>query len=271
MSDSIAHIRADMDLSKAKKELSSFLNKKYKIDVQFDTKELEYLQKQLDGAFKAPVIKPTLDTSEINTGEISELSEAFDGVAVSAKNAGDETQKLLSYVSEIGQTVQREISSAEASLNALSSRMGNMKLSQSISFETKGDLSNVETALRGIDAQLRSSQDGFGAFNSTLDNTAQRWNNFSTLMQQYGKSEGLKNQPQELAMPTMDSSSLKDANDAGTGLLDTFAQIAGIGGGIATVIPYITDKTLPKSLDWGKSSHKLNLSLSESIIMEKVA
>ncbi|PWJ51112.1 hypothetical protein [Faecalicatena contorta] len=271
MSDSIAHIRADIDLSKAKKELSSFLNKKYKIDVQFDTKELEHLQKQLDGAFKAPVIKPIFDTSEINTGEISELSEAFDGVAVSAKNAGDETQKLLSYVSEIGQTVQREISSAEASLNALSSRMGNMKLSQSISFEAKGDLSNVEAALRGIDAQLKSSQDSFGAFYSILDTTAQRWNNFNTQTQQHRNSEEFKNQPQEFTMPIIDSGPLKDANNAGTRLLDTFGKIIDTGSGIATIIPYITDKTLPKSLDWGKSSHKLNLPLSESIIMEKVA
>lgn len=271
MSDSIAHIRADMDLSKAKKELSSFLNKKYKIDVQFDTKELEYLQKQLDGAFKAPVIKPTLDTSEINTGEISELSEAFDGVAVSAKNAGDETQKLLSYVSEIGQTVQREISSAETSLNALSSRIGNMKLSQSINIEMRENLSSVESALRGINAQLKSSQDGFGAFNSTLDDAAQRWNNFSTLMQQYGKNEWSKKQPQELTMPAMDSSSLKDADDAATGLLDTFAQIIGMTDGIGSITNFITGKSLPENLDWRKSSHKLNLSLSESIIMEKIA
>lgn len=271
MSDSIAHIRADMDLSKAKKELSSFLNKKYKIDVQFDTKELEHLQMQLDGAFKAPVIKPTLDTSGINTGEISELSEAFDGVAVSAKNAGDETQKLLSYVSEIGQTVQREISSAEASLNALSSQISNMKLSQSINIEMRGNLSSVESALRGINAQLKSSQDGFGAFNSTLDDTVQRWDNFSTLMQQDGKSERLKNQPQELTMPTMDSSSLKDTNDAGTGLLDVFTEIINTGSGIATILNYINGKPLLQNLDWGKSSHKLNLLLSESIIMEKIA
>lgn len=271
MSDSIAHIRADLDLSKAKKELSSFLNKKYKIDVQFDTKELEYLQKQLDGAFKAPVIKPTLDTSGINTGEISELSEAFDGVAVSAKNAGSETQKLLSYVSEIGQTVQREISSAEASLNALSSQIGNMKLSQSISFETKGDLSNVEAALHGIDAQLKSSQDGFGTFNSTLNDTVQRWNNFSTLMQQDGKSERLKNQSQELTMPTMDSSSLKDSTNAGSGLLDIFTEIISTGSELAGLLQFITGKTLSENLDWGKSSHKLNLPLSESIIMEKIA
>lgn len=271
MSDSIAHIRADLDLSKAKKELSSFLNKKYKIDVQFDTKELEYLQKQLDGAFKAPVIKPTLDTSGINTGEISELSEAFDGVAVSAKNAGSETQKLLSYVSEIGQTVQREISSAEASLNALSSQIGNMKLSQSISFETKGDLSNVEAALHGIDAQLKSSQDGFGAFNSTLDDAAQRWNNLNALMQQQGQNEVLKNQLQNVTMPTMDSSSLKDANDAGSGLLDTFGDLLNVGSSIATIMPYVTGNSLPKSLDWGKSPHKLNLPLSESIIVENAA
>lgn len=258
MNDSIAHVRADMDLSKAKKELSSFLNKKYKIDVQFDTKELEYLQKQLDGAFKAPVIKPTLDTSGINTGEISELSEAFDGVAVSAKNAGDETQKLLSYMSEIGQTVQREISSAETSLNALSSRMGNMKLSQSISFETKGDLSNVEAALRGINAQLNSNQNGFGAFNSSLDNAALRWNNLNALMQQQGQNQVFKNQPQNLIIPTMDSSSLKDVNKAGTGLLGTFGQLIGMTDGITAITNFVTGNTLPESLDWGKSSHKLN-------------
>lgn len=269
MSDSIAHIRADMDLSKAKKELSSFLNKKYKIDVQFDTKELEHLQKQLDGAFKAPVIKPILDTSEVNTGEIWELSEAFDGVAVSAKNAGDETQKLLSYVSEIGQTVQREISSAEASLNGLSSRMGNMKLSQSISFETKGDLSNVEAALRGIDAQLKSSQDGFGAFNNTLDGAAQRWNNFSTQMQQSGKIEESKNPTQELSKTTTDSNFLKDAIDAGTRLLDVFTQIISVKDKITKVFDTFGD--ISKYLDWGKSSHKLILPLSESIIMEKIA
>lgn len=271
MSDSIAHIRADMDLSKAKKELSSFLNKKYKIDVQFDTKELEHLQKQLDGAFKAPVIKPTLDTSGINTGEISELSEAFDGVAVSAKNAGDETQKLLSYVSEIGQTVQREISSAEASLNALSSQISNMKLSQSINIEMRGNLSSVESALRGINAQLKSSQDSFGIFNNTLDGAAQRWNNYNTQTQQHGNSEVFKNQPQEFTMPTIDSGSLKDANNVGTGLLDTFGKIISMTSGIGSITTFLTGTQLPKNLDWGKSSHKLNLPLSESIIMEKVA
>jgi ABC-type transporter Mla subunit MlaD len=271
MSDSSARISADLDLTKAKSELNSFLNQNYKVDVQFNIKELDTLKKQMEEVFQSPVIKPVLDTSELETGEITALSQAFDQVTASVENTNNETQHLLSNISELGKTVQNEVSSAEASLNSMISRLESLQLSPSIQFEVGGNLSSVETILSGINAQLSNSQAAFGTFNSMLDNTANNWNTFNTLTQQQGKTETYTSLPTELPSFTMDSAPLKDAKDAGSGLLDVFSEIINTGSGLSTIFNFINGKTIVENLDWGKSSHKLNLPLSESIIMEKTA
>ena len=115
--------------------------------------------------------------------DVGGLSDAFNEVAANAKQAGVETNKLLSYAAVIGETSQEGMSSVGTSLNAIFSRMGNIKLSRLKDYETGEDLSNVETVLRGVGISLRDSQDDFRDFDDVLDETASRWGSFSEVQQ----------------------------------------------------------------------------------------
>lgn len=119
----------------------------------------------------------------VSATDVGGLSQAFNEVAANAKNAGVETEKLLSYAAVIGETSQEGMASVGTSLNAIFSRMGNIKLSRLKDYETGEDLSNVETVLRGVGIQLRDSQDQFREFDDVLDDTASKWASFSSVQQ----------------------------------------------------------------------------------------
>ena len=111
--------------------------------------------------------------------DIGGLATAFNEVAANAKTAGVETQNLLSYAAVIGETTQEGMASVGTSLNAIFSRMGNIKLSRLKDYETGEDLSNVETVLRGVGISLRDTQDEFKDFDLVLSETAEGWKTFS--------------------------------------------------------------------------------------------
>ena len=115
--------------------------------------------------------------------DVGGLATAFNEVAANAKQAGLSTQELLSYAAAIGETTQEGMASVGTSLNAIFSRMGNIKLSRLKDYETGEDLSNVETVLRGVGIQLRDTQDEFRDFDEVLDETAGRWDSFSGVQQ----------------------------------------------------------------------------------------
>lgn len=119
----------------------------------------------------------------VSATDVGGLSQAFNEVAANAKNAGVEAEKLLSYAAVIGETSQEGMASVGTSLNAIFSRMGNIKLSRLKDYETGEDLSNVETVLRGVGIQLRDSQDQFREFDDVLDDTASKWSSFSSVQQ----------------------------------------------------------------------------------------
>lgn len=119
----------------------------------------------------------------VSATDVGGLSQSFNEVAANAKNAGVEAEKLLSYAAVIGETTQEGMASVGTSLNAIFSRMGNIKLSRLKDYETGEDLSNVETVLRGVGIQLRDSQDQFRDFDDVLDDTANRWSSFSSVQQ----------------------------------------------------------------------------------------
>lgn len=119
----------------------------------------------------------------VSATDVGGLSQAFNEVAANAKNAGVEAEKLLSYAAVIGETSQEGMASVGTSLNAIFSRMGNIKLSRLKDYETGEDLSNVETVLRGVGIQLRDSQDQFREFDDVLDDTANKWSSFSSVQQ----------------------------------------------------------------------------------------
>ena len=119
----------------------------------------------------------------VSATDVGGLSQAFNEVAANAKNAGVEAEKLLSYAAVIGETSQEGMASVGTSLNAIFSRMGNIKLSRLKDYETGEDLSNVETVLRSVGIQLRDSQDQFREFDDVLDDTASKWSSFSSVQQ----------------------------------------------------------------------------------------
>lgn len=72
--------------------------------------------------------------------DVGGLATAFNEVAANARNAGVEADKLLSYAAVIGETTQEGMASVGTSLNAIFSRMGNIKLSRLKDPETGEDL-----------------------------------------------------------------------------------------------------------------------------------
>lgn len=116
--------------------------------------------------------------------DVGGLSQAFNEVAANAKNAGIETEKLLSYAAVIGETSQEGMASVGTSLNAIFSRMGNIKLSRLKDYENDGeDLSNVETVLKKNGIALRDATGQFKEFDVVLDETASKWKNFDSVTQ----------------------------------------------------------------------------------------
>lgn len=115
--------------------------------------------------------------------DVGGLATAFNEVAANARNAGVEVDKLLSYAAVIGETTQESMSSVGTSLNAIFSRMGNIKLSRLKDPETGEDLSNTETSLRNVGIELRESTGEFRDFDEVLDEVADNWNAYSEVEQ----------------------------------------------------------------------------------------
>ena len=118
-----------------------------------------------------------------SAADVGGLATAFNEVAANARNAGIEVDKLLSYAAVIGETTQESMSSVGTSLNAIFSRMGNIKLSRLKDPETGEDLSNTETSLRNVGIELRESTGEFRDFDEVLDEVAANWQNYSEVTQ----------------------------------------------------------------------------------------
>ena len=115
--------------------------------------------------------------------DVGGLAEGMSEVANNANLAGISMDKLLGYLATIGEVTQSSMSEVGTSLNAIFSRMGNIKLSRLKDYETGEDLSNVETVLRGEGIELRDSIGEFRNFGEVLDEVAGRWTSFSEVSQ----------------------------------------------------------------------------------------
>ena len=115
--------------------------------------------------------------------DVGGLAKSMSQVANNANLAGVSMDKLLGYLATIGEVTQSSMSEVGTSLNAIFSRMGNIKLSRLKDYETGEDLSNVETVLRGEGIELRDSIGEFRNFGEVLDEVAGRWTSFSEVSQ----------------------------------------------------------------------------------------
>lgn len=116
--------------------------------------------------------------------DVGGLAEGMSEVASSANLAGVSMDKLLGYLAAIGEVTQSGMSEVGTTLNAVFSRMGNIKLARLKDYDNNGeDLSNVETVLRGVGIYLRDSANSFRDFDEVLDETASNWANYSDVQQ----------------------------------------------------------------------------------------
>lgn len=115
--------------------------------------------------------------------DVGGLAQAFNEVAANARNAGVEADKLLAYAAVIGETTQEGMASVGTALNAIFSRMGNIKLSRLEDPETGEDLSNVETSLGNVGIALRETTGEFRDFDEVLDQVAANWSSYSEVQQ----------------------------------------------------------------------------------------
>lgn len=161
------------------------LSKVGKLD---STEATKYLTSAMKG-YKVSV-QDTLDVVDklsavdmVSATDVGGLAEGMSEVANNANLAGVSMDKLLGYLAVIGETTQSSMSEVGTSLNAIFSRMGNIKLSRLKDYETGEDLSNVETVLRGEDILLRESTGEFRNFGEVLDEVASNWTNYSEVSQ----------------------------------------------------------------------------------------
>lgn len=118
-----------------------------------------------------------------STADISGLAKGISDAANNANLAGISIDKLLGYLAAVGEATQLSMSEAGTSLDAIFSRMGNIKLSRLIDYDTGEDLSNVENVLSGEGITLRDSIGEFRNFGEVLDEVANRWSSFNSVSQ----------------------------------------------------------------------------------------
>lgn len=119
----------------------------------------------------------------VSATDVGGLATGMSEVAANADLAGISMDKLLGYLAVIGETTQQGMSSVGTSLNAVFSRMGNIKLSRLKDYQNDDgeDLSNVETVLKGEGLSLRNAEGEFRNFGDVLDETANKWDSFSSV------------------------------------------------------------------------------------------
>ena len=158
---------------------------------QLDSAEAtEYLTSAQKGYNVA--VEDTLDVVDklsavdlISATDVGGLAEGMSRVANNANLAGISMDRLLGYLAAIGEVTQRSMSEVGTTLNAIFSRMGNIKLSRLKDYQNESgeDLSNVETVLRGQGIALRDSAGEFRNFGEVLDEVASRWDEFGSVSQ----------------------------------------------------------------------------------------
>ena len=112
------------------------------------------------------------------------LAEATSRVAATADLAGVSLNKLLGYEAAVGEASQESMSVIGNSFKTIFSRMADIKADKLELIDEDGTvetISDVETVLKNVGIELRSSTNEFRGFDEVLDDTAKRWKNLSSV------------------------------------------------------------------------------------------
>lgn len=112
------------------------------------------------------------------------LAEATSRVAATADLAGISLNKLLGYEAAVGEASQESMSVIGNSFKTIFSRMADIKADKLELIDEDGTvetISDVETVLKNVGIELRSSTNEFRGFDEVLDDTAKKWKNLSSV------------------------------------------------------------------------------------------
>lgn len=107
------------------------------------------------------------------------LAEALSKTSNIANTSGVSLDRLIGYISTVGETTQKSMSEVGNSFQSIFSRMNNIKINRFVDDESGESLSDTETVLNKLGIKLRDTEDTYRDFDDVLDDVGQRWNTFT--------------------------------------------------------------------------------------------
>lgn len=114
------------------------------------------------------------------------LAEGMSRVAVTANTAGISMDKLLGYLAVMGETSGRSMESVGTAMRTVLLRMQDIKSGKLELVDEDGTtelLSDVETTLKNVGIDLRSTVTDFNNLGEVLDNLSNRWGDLNSTQQ----------------------------------------------------------------------------------------
>ena len=114
------------------------------------------------------------------------LAEGMAKVAVTANTAGISMDKLLGYLAVIGETSGQSMNSVGTAMRTILMRMQNIKAGKLELVDEDGTvelLSDVETTLKNVGIDLRSTLTDFNNAGEVIDNLASKWDSLNSTQQ----------------------------------------------------------------------------------------
>ena len=122
-------------------------------------------------------------TDMATTASLSGLSLAISKTAAIAHSSGVDFDRLLGYVSAIGEIHPNEMASVGNALRSIFSRMNNIKIGKFVDDETGESLSDTEKVLSKLNVKLRDTEDTYRDFDDVFDDVGKKWNNYTRVEQ----------------------------------------------------------------------------------------
>ena len=112
-----------------------------------------------------------------------ELAEAISQCAGVANDSGTSIDRLIGYMTTVGEATQDSMSSVGNSFHAIYSRMNNIRMGKLVDDETGESLSNTEHVLNRFGIQLKDTQNIYRDFDDVLNDVEKNWKYFTQAQQ----------------------------------------------------------------------------------------
>ena len=111
------------------------------------------------------------------------IAEGLSRVSSIASLSGISLEKLIGYLTVVGETTQKEMSEVGNSFQSIFSRMGNIKAGKFVDEESGENLNDVSKVLNKVGINLFDTQGQFRNFGTVLDEVAGKWDTYDTVEQ----------------------------------------------------------------------------------------